>query len=751
MKKKYDFGIVCALPKELAALKLIFDCNPKPGHKSYTYSEGIVNTKSGFYRCIFATSGKNEINASILVKDMLANFDVERIIFTGIALGVPRAKSGDDHVRLGDIVISKSIVKIPRGKAQNGGSNNQAEYPSKPSTTLTNAAENLISDFKSHKLQPWEKFITEACKINKAFNRPSPKEGKDVFLDEKGKLRKVHPLDKYRIKDKPRPRMGNIGSYTNVLKDHRIRSKQAKKFNLSAIEMESGGIAETVSACEKQYLVIQGISDYGDKLKNNVWQNYAALASAAFAKALLISEPYKPVIPKNNILNSHKTLFPIEAIRIFEPPFNKKSLSHYQYKLNSTDYYLNEFNKLLNIEKNQDIAGTFFCKRDYYNHALSKELNQRGIAIVLGPQLVGKSLLVRNYANNIEKCDYIGTYDLAWQISGMARAVRKNSLDIFDIYAIWGKYIIKALAAKKNLSEDAFPLPLRVLLENFPAFKQELKRLNTTYGSETKLENMLEIVERYLFRMGYSGSSIIAIHLEDLHNYLDSRLFRLIIKDISPIFYIKLSEKTYFKSFQKIKLIISARYFPAFTNNMIKVGNLNKDEVKTIIAAINEKWDNKLTELIVDKIFDITSGHIWFLMRFIKLYLKYRSERNDLHPILLFQKIIETVDLWLSESYLNDEEILPDFLIGCRQIKKSLINYDESQLLLNSVNDFLKIKTHTEITINREEYINNPFFIQTGILTSKLNEINSDTGIMELNNKIIQFYYLPKLNNDYED
>lgn len=37
------------------------------------------------------------------------------------------------------------------------------------------------------------------------------------------------------------------------------------------------------------YLVIRGISDYADSHKNDIWQGYAAITSAAYAKDLLRS------------------------------------------------------------------------------------------------------------------------------------------------------------------------------------------------------------------------------------------------------------------------------------------------------------------------------------------------------------------------------------------------------------------------------------------------------------------------------
>ena len=47
--------------------------------------------------------------------------------------------------------------------------------------------------------------------------------------------------------------------------------------------MEAAGLMNQFSC-----IVIRGICDYADSYKNDVWQEYAALTAAAFAKELLL-------------------------------------------------------------------------------------------------------------------------------------------------------------------------------------------------------------------------------------------------------------------------------------------------------------------------------------------------------------------------------------------------------------------------------------------------------------------------------
>jgi hypothetical protein len=56
----------------------------------------------------------------------------------------------------------------------------------------------------------------------------------------------------------------------------------AREYGVLGFEMEAAGVTNVVDC-----LVIRGICDYCDASKNDVWQEYAAAAAAAYAKLLL--------------------------------------------------------------------------------------------------------------------------------------------------------------------------------------------------------------------------------------------------------------------------------------------------------------------------------------------------------------------------------------------------------------------------------------------------------------------------------
>lgn len=79
---------------------------------------------------------------------------------------------------------------------------------------------------------------------------------------------------------------GLIASGNQVMRDSVTREKLRKKHGVLCFEMEAAGLSNNF-----QCLVVRGICDYSDSHKNKRWQQYAAIASAAFTKELLQAVP----------------------------------------------------------------------------------------------------------------------------------------------------------------------------------------------------------------------------------------------------------------------------------------------------------------------------------------------------------------------------------------------------------------------------------------------------------------------------
>lgn len=83
-------------------------------------------------------------------------------------------------------------------------------------------------------------------------------------------------------KDDPEVHYGLIASANQLMKDASIRDKLSAENDVLCFEMEAAGVMNHFPC-----LVIRGICDYSDTHKNVLWQGYAAMTAAAYAKNLL--------------------------------------------------------------------------------------------------------------------------------------------------------------------------------------------------------------------------------------------------------------------------------------------------------------------------------------------------------------------------------------------------------------------------------------------------------------------------------
>ena len=81
------------------------------------------------------------------------------------------------------------------------------------------------------------------------------------------------------------------------------RDRLAKEHGMLCFEMEAAGLMNQLPC-----LVIRGICDYSDSHKNKLWQGYAALTAAAYAKRLLSVVSMK----NQRVLGHHNEVMELE-------------------------------------------------------------------------------------------------------------------------------------------------------------------------------------------------------------------------------------------------------------------------------------------------------------------------------------------------------------------------------------------------------------------------------------------------------
>jgi nucleoside phosphorylase len=281
----FDFGIVCAKDLELAAAELAFGATPGRA-KEKGLLVCMIAGSSGELRGVLApTTKQRELSTAAAAMRLIKDHGVRLVLMTGVAAGVPAPRKPDDHVRLGDVVVADSVVKFDEVKLKDGVPEYRGTTPLPDSQTLR-AAKMLISHYLASREAPWQSVIDAAVARNPAFARPDAGSDDGFRLDGSGRRGK-HPTQIDRISGQPLPRAGAVGSSAALMKDARRRNALAVKHGLSAIEMEAAGLASGAWEEGASYLFVKGICDYGDRDKQDLWQRYAALVSAAFARSVL--------------------------------------------------------------------------------------------------------------------------------------------------------------------------------------------------------------------------------------------------------------------------------------------------------------------------------------------------------------------------------------------------------------------------------------------------------------------------------
>jgi nucleoside phosphorylase/HEAT repeat protein len=295
-RMKPTIGIITALPKEYAAVNILLkNKNEKykiPGSGAgRRYCLGEILTEEGNkHSLVLTTVGMGNNIAATRASLLLGHFpNIKSIIMVGIAGGIPNPNKVNDHVRLGDIVISNEQGVIQYDYIENRVE--KIEYrnpPRPPSASLVEAvryleAEEILGN------RPWEKYIDQALSQLK-IERPS--EDDDRLHCSKNQDEIIeHPKDKKRTNGKPKVFIGPIASANILQKNPVARDGLRDRFKVKAIEMEASGIADATWTHDVGYLVVRGICDYCDSHKNDEWQQYAAVVAAAYMRALIESMP----------------------------------------------------------------------------------------------------------------------------------------------------------------------------------------------------------------------------------------------------------------------------------------------------------------------------------------------------------------------------------------------------------------------------------------------------------------------------
>lgn len=290
-----DFGVITALPLEFAAMQSMLENVKevfiKGDPNDYVLGKIPALGGEGYHSIIITLLKKIGNNsAATAASHLLRSFPkVKDILMVGIAGGIPNPSKPDKHVRLGDIVVSNEdgLIEYDFLKLEDKEVKLRSRSP-EPSALMLGRVKYLEAQrLAGH--YPWEKHIKRGVLIEGA-QRPDP--STDILFSRDDPPKAIpHPHDPIRREGFPRIHYGKIGTANILLKNSRIRDLLRDRLGILAVEMEGSGLADSTWTSGKRYILIRGICDYCDFKKNDIWQGYAAIGAAAYARALLESMP----------------------------------------------------------------------------------------------------------------------------------------------------------------------------------------------------------------------------------------------------------------------------------------------------------------------------------------------------------------------------------------------------------------------------------------------------------------------------
>ncbi|GAB1311901.1 hypothetical protein MFIFM68171_02111 [Madurella fahalii] len=316
----YSVGWICAVPVEYVAAQAMLDeVHRRPAALAHTDINDYVFGRVGKHNVVvtvLASGGYGTTSATRVAGDMQASFpNVKNGLMVGIGGGSPSPKN---DVRLGDIVVSvpgngrPGVFQYDYGKAVQGRAFETTGALNQPPRILLNAVAGLRADYHNasggHRLEEAvDKILESRPHLREIFQRPGPEADRlfkssvthDVSCGgDKCSYEKPEHLEQRReraSKARSEIHYGLIASANQVMKNALVRDELASQ-GVLCFEMEAAGLMNDFPC-----LVVRGICDYSDTHKNKIWQGYAAMMAAAYAKNLLYRlAPIQGPISKNS-------------------------------------------------------------------------------------------------------------------------------------------------------------------------------------------------------------------------------------------------------------------------------------------------------------------------------------------------------------------------------------------------------------------------------------------------------------------
>jgi nucleoside phosphorylase len=288
-----DLAILTAIPKEREAVEAVFGPSrikrfPDDPNVYRLIEFEVDGSKKNIVVAVLSDMG-NTLSASTAT-DFLRSCKPKHIWMIGIAGGCPKPSDAVEDIRLGDVVIGRTILESDFGKLLPDGTFEVRDSPQRVSYQLTQFVKQFQSDrtgFDTGWMELRDIGLNEYGLD--AAHYPS-----DVLHDADGEIVE-RAVDARRGASPSIVHFGGIAAGDTLLKNVAQRDLLRDRFAIKAVEMESAGLRDAGWARACEVGVFRGVVDYCDEHKDDNWHVPGVVSAAAVARfvfeAMVRSEP----------------------------------------------------------------------------------------------------------------------------------------------------------------------------------------------------------------------------------------------------------------------------------------------------------------------------------------------------------------------------------------------------------------------------------------------------------------------------
>ncbi|KAJ5936943.1 hypothetical protein N7466_003393 [Penicillium verhagenii] len=302
----YTVGWVCVLEAEFDAARALLDEEDEPLQPGLNDDNLYLLGRLGKHNVVITCPESYGTSpAAQTVNNMMRTFPRIRFgLMVGVGGGAPKSPHSKDpkkDIRLGDVVVSEphgdhsGVIQYDMGKMKDDNEFLIQSHMNKPPAILLKALKQVKSDhrFKKSKMQDYVLEVMDKMKDLPEFEDfEFPGRRQDLLFKADYRHAKGEDCQNCdiqqtqsrvdRMSENPVIHYGLIASGNAVMRSAQRRDELRDAHDVLCFEMEAAGLMNHFPC-----IVIRGICDYSDGHKSKLWQPYAAIVAAAYAKDLL--------------------------------------------------------------------------------------------------------------------------------------------------------------------------------------------------------------------------------------------------------------------------------------------------------------------------------------------------------------------------------------------------------------------------------------------------------------------------------